>query len=286
MQLGRTPRAGSAPAAIPKSATPRRKKSVEEIRRGPRRGEDRHSVRGSRRRHRLRRRAHRRRVAREQNALVVAVATLPFAFEGSAAGAQAEEALGALQRNSDLVIIFENDRMSDTVSPLPASRKRFVADQTISQSVRALAGLTRQRGLVHIGFDELATVLSAERRRAAPCLFGYGEADGDNRAHEALARALKSPLMDKGRMLEDARNVLVSVAGGPSMTLNEVQILMENSTATSATRRLSSGRQWIRSWDRDHRNHRERDPRRSGSGRLCPGRRRPRRGSPCAPRRR
>src|SRR4029077_5804389 len=58
------------------------------------------------------------------------------------------------------------------------------------------------------------------------CLFGYGEADSDNRAHDALNQALKSPLMDRGRMLADAEHVLVQVAGGPAMTLSEVEILM------------------------------------------------------------
>jgi cell division protein FtsZ len=167
-------------------------------------------------------------VARELGAFVVVVATLPFTFEGRRRMAQAEEALGSLQRNADLVICFENDRMGDTVSPLAGIQEAFsMADQTISQSVRALAGMTQQRGLVRIGFDELATVLRAAGDHAARCLFGYGEAEGDNRAHEALARCLKSPLMDKGRMLEGARNVLINVTGGPSMTLNEVQILME-----------------------------------------------------------
>jgi len=167
-------------------------------------------------------------LAREQNALVVAFATLPFAFEGKRRKAQAEEALGALQRYADVVIHFENDRMGDAVAPLAGIQEAFaVADQTLSQSIRAIAGLVRQRGFVHIGFDELATALRGAGDGGAHCVFGYGEADGDNRAHEALARALKNPLMDKGRMLEDARNILVNVAGGPGMTLNEVQILME-----------------------------------------------------------
>ena len=67
---------------------------------------------------------------------------------------------------------------------------------------------------MHVGFDELAHRACAPR--TPRCLFGYGEAEGDNRAHEALERALKSPLMDSGRMLEDAQNVLVNVSGGPA----------------------------------------------------------------------
>lgn len=58
-------------------------------------------------------------------------------------------------------------------------------------------------------------------------MFGHGEGEGDNRAHQALERALKSPLMDRGSLLEDAHNVLVNIIGGPTMTLQEVQIVME-----------------------------------------------------------
>jgi cell division protein FtsZ len=58
------------------------------------------------------------------------------------------------------------------------------------------------------------------------CLFGFGESDTDNRAHDALTQALKNPLMDKGRMLSESAHVLVQIAGGPGMTLSEVEILM------------------------------------------------------------
>jgi len=167
-------------------------------------------------------------LAREEGALVIAFATLPFTFEGRRRMTQAEEALAALRREADVVVCFENDRMGDAVAPLAGIQEAFtMADQTISQSVRAIAALVQRRGLMHFGFDELVTALRCPGEVAPRCLFGYGEADGDNRANDALARALKNPLMDKGRMLDGAHNVLVNVAGGPGMTLNEVQILME-----------------------------------------------------------
>jgi cell division protein FtsZ len=163
-------------------------------------------------------------LAREQGALVVVFATLPFAFEGKRRNAQAAEALDALRETAEVVICFENDKLGDSVSPKAGIHQAFAnADLMISQSVRAIAELFQRPGLLHIGFDELATAL---RNFDSRCLFGYGEAEGDNRAHDALARALKSPLMDKGRMLADAHNVLVNVSGGASMTLHEVQTLM------------------------------------------------------------
>jgi cell division protein FtsZ len=70
-------------------------------------------------------------------------------------------------------------------------------------------------------------LLAALRVRNGRCLFGFGESDSDNRAHDALTQALKNPLMDRGRMLADATNVLVQVSGGAGMTLSEVEVLMQ-----------------------------------------------------------
>ena len=163
-------------------------------------------------------------VAREGGSLVVAFATLPFAFEGKRRLAQAQEALAKLRENCDAVICFENDRMGDMVAPKAGIHQAFaVADVTISQSVRSIVNLIQRPGLIRIGFDDL---LSALRSPSGRCLFGFGESDSDNRAHDALTQALKNPLMDRGRMLADASHVLVHVAGGPAMTLSEVEILM------------------------------------------------------------
>jgi cell division protein FtsZ len=164
-------------------------------------------------------------LAREAGALVVAFVTLPFAFEGKRRNAQAREALGRLNEVANAVICFENDRMGDIVAPRAGIHQAFaMADITISQSVRSIVNLIQRPGLIRIGFDDLLAALRSANGR---CLFGFGESDSDNRAHEALTQALKNPLMDRGRMLADATHVLVQVAGGPGMTLSEVEILMQ-----------------------------------------------------------
>jgi cell division protein FtsZ len=164
-------------------------------------------------------------IAREAGSLVVAFATLPFAFEGKRRSAQAQAALTRLNQIAHAVICFENDRMGDMVAPKAGIHQAFaMADVTISQSVRSIVNLIQRPGLIRIGFDDLLTALRSENGR---CLFGFGESDSDNRAHDALRQALKNPLMDKGRMLADAANVLIQVTGGPNMTLSEVEILMQ-----------------------------------------------------------
>jgi cell division protein FtsZ len=164
-------------------------------------------------------------VARENGSLVLGFATLPFGFEGKRRLAQAKEALARLRQNADAVICFENDRLGDMVAPKAGIHQAFAAaDQMISQSVRSIVSLIQRPGLIRIGFDDL---LSALKSPSGRCLFGFGESESDNRAHDALAQALKNPLMDRGRMLADASHVLVQVSGGPGMTLTEVEILMQ-----------------------------------------------------------
>jgi len=163
-------------------------------------------------------------IAREMAALVIGFATLPFTFEGKRRTAQARDALARLHETTDAVVCFENDRMADMVAPKAGIHQAFaVADMTISQSLRSIVNLIQRPGIMRIGFDDL---LAALRGGGGRCLFGYGESDSDNRAHQALAQALKNPLMDRGRMLADASRVLVQVTGGPGMTLSEVEILM------------------------------------------------------------
>jgi cell division protein FtsZ len=166
-------------------------------------------------------------MAKENGSLVVVIATMPFTFEGKRRGSQAGDALIALQSSADAVICFENDVMGEAVSPKAGIHQAFAAaDETISQCVRAVSSLFMQPGILHIGFDDLCAALRPGTGGVGRCLFGFGEAEGDNRAHDALTRALRNPLMDRGRMLDESHNLLVNVAGGPDMTLNEVQMLM------------------------------------------------------------
>lgn len=163
-------------------------------------------------------------LARESGAFVVVFATMPFSFEGRRRQKQACSALDELRRNANALVTFENDRMGELVVPKKGIQEAFQqADRIIGQSVRAVTSLVTQPGLIRIGMDDLITALKNTDSR---CLFGFGQAKGESRALEALAQALKSPLLDRGQMLAKAHNVLVHVCGGASMTLFEIETLM------------------------------------------------------------
>jgi cell division protein FtsZ len=164
-------------------------------------------------------------IAKSTGALVFLTATMPFSFEGKRRLSQAEDSLKQLQNRTDALILFENNRMGELTLPKDGIQKAFVqADQLIAQSLRAVATIVTTPGLVKLGLDDLTSALSTSNGR---CLFGFGEARGQNRGSEALKRALKSPLIDQGRLLHQTKTLLVHIAGGDSLTLLEVDGIMK-----------------------------------------------------------
>ncbi|NOY00249.1 MAG: hypothetical protein GXP30_11010, partial [Verrucomicrobia bacterium] len=162
------------------------------------------------------------RIAREEGAFLVAF--LPFGFEGKRRMQQATNALVGIGEYSNAVVTFENDRMGELIVAKEGIQQAFAAaDKLISQSILATTNMVTQPGIIRLGMDDLLTAL---RNRDSRCLFGFGQAKGDNRAKAALAKALKSPLIDKGYLLNSAENVLIHISGGDSLTLYEVEILM------------------------------------------------------------
>tara|TARA_R110002096_G_scaffold217936_11_gene406069 strand:+ start:7347 stop:9134 length:1788 start_codon:yes stop_codon:yes gene_type:complete len=168
------------------------------------------------------------RITREEGVFLVVFATMPFSFEGERRTVQAKESLETISRYANAVITFDNDRMGELIVPKDGVTQAFAAaDKIISQSIRATMNVVFRPGIIRIGMDDLLSALDANDSR---CLFGYGLAKGDNRSHEAVEQALKCPLLDRGKLLNDANAVLVQVAGGDTMTLYEVQLVMEEVT--------------------------------------------------------
>jgi len=164
-------------------------------------------------------------LAKDAGALVLVLVAMPFTFEGRRRCAQAAASLQLVREYSDAVICFENDRMAELTLPRMGIHEAFAAaDVTISQSIRAMANLLLQPGLIRLGFDDICSVIRDGDARA---LFGFGEAEGENRAHDALVKALRNPLMHRGEMLANAVNVIVQIRGGVNVTLGEIGNVME-----------------------------------------------------------
>ena len=164
-------------------------------------------------------------VAKQSGALLFAIVTSPFGFEGRRRASQAATAFQEISAHADAVIHFENDRMAELSAPKSGVAETFAAcDELLGGCIAAVARLISAPGPLGVGLLDLLSVLNGGN---GGCLFGTGASAGDNRAHEALERALKSPLLDRGRLLDDAASVLVHLSGPPSLSFAEVGAIMQ-----------------------------------------------------------
>jgi cell division protein FtsZ len=157
-------------------------------------------------------------IARENNALTVAVVTKPFLFEGGKRQSRAEEGLRELRRHVDTLLVIPNQRLLGIVDKTTPLREAFkVADDVLRQAIKGIADVITVPGLVNVDFADIRTVMGHMGR----AVMGMGVAHGANRAIEATQRAICSPLLEDGS-IDGARGVLLNITGGPSLSLHEV----------------------------------------------------------------
>jgi cell division protein FtsZ len=158
------------------------------------------------------------RIAKEAGALTVAVVTKPFFFEGRQRGKIAEEALDALRREVDAIIVIPNDRLLANISKETTARSAFgMCDDVLKSAVEGISDLITTPGIINIDFADIKSVMKG----AGSALMGIGVASGENRAVEAAKLAISSPLLDIS--INGAKGVLFSIAGGDDLGMYEIQ---------------------------------------------------------------
>lgn len=162
--------------------------------------------------------------AKKAGALVIGLVTMPFAGEGGKRGEQARAALARLGKQCVAVLCFENDRMIELApAEVPVTESFGLAGEVLAGAVRAVARMVSLPAVMPVGLDEL---MHTFRGSDARCQFGCGSAAGSDRVREAVEQALRSPLLDGGRILSEPGNVLVHVTGDASLSLGEVQAVL------------------------------------------------------------
>lgn len=157
-------------------------------------------------------------VARESGALTVGVVTKPFSFEGSRRRGVAEDGVHRLKDKVDALIVIPNDRLSVVCDETVTLSNAFqMADDVLSQGVRAIAELVTVPGEINLDFADVKTVMS----QAGPAWMGIGWGRGQDRAVEAARAAVACPLLEVS--IEGSKGVLFNITGGDNLTLAEVQ---------------------------------------------------------------
>ena len=179
------------------------------------------------------------RVAKEQGALVLAFALLPFGFEGDRRRQQALAGLEQLKAQADAVICIPNDKLFKVAGENAQALDAFQrGNELIATGVQAFWQLLSRKGLINVDFADLRTALGTKHSDG---IFSFGTATGQDKCRDAVKALMENPLLDSREILGKADAVLISVLGGPDLTLADVQRAVEPISRAAAHARITMG---------------------------------------------
>jgi len=165
------------------------------------------------------------RAAKEAGALVLGFVTTPFGCEGSRRQQVAQQGLAELRASADGVICLPNQKVLKLIDENTSVLETFkITNEFLADGVRGIWRLLLHKGLIEIHFSDLAALI---RDRHVESAFAVAEAMGATRSREVMDKLLAHPMLDGGQMLAESEAVLVSLIGGPDLTMAEVNRVME-----------------------------------------------------------
>jgi cell division protein FtsZ len=164
--------------------------------------------------------------ARESGALVLAFVATPFDCEGNRRLNQARQGLEQLKASVDGVICLSNQKIFKLIGEETSVTETFkTLNALLAEGVSGVWRLMAHKGLLEIHYADLCALL---RDRHGESAFATAEAAGATRSREVLDKLFAHPMLDGGKTLSESDAILVSLTGGPDLTMTEVQRVMEH----------------------------------------------------------
>jgi cell division protein FtsZ len=164
-------------------------------------------------------------VAKEAGSIVIGTVTMPFKIERARVD-KAEFGLQQLRNVSDTVIVIDNNRLVQIAGNLPVQQAFAVANELISTMIKGIVETIAVPSLVNLDYADVKSIMTD----GGVAAIGIGSSDTNNRVDEAVKGALANPLLDI--TYKGATGAIIHVAGGPDMTLDEInrigEIVTEN----------------------------------------------------------
>ncbi|WP_303923472.1 MULTISPECIES: cell division protein FtsZ [Draconibacterium] len=155
---------------------------------------------------------------KEQGYLTVAIVTIPFRNEGKRRIKQAYEGIKELATYVDSLLVINNERIREMFGDFGISEAFAKADNVLSTAAKGIAEIITVPGYINVDFADVETVM----RKSGMAVMGTGVSDEEDRAEDAVRKALNSPLLNDNE-IRGARNILVNInSGTKEVTMDEV----------------------------------------------------------------
>ena len=157
-------------------------------------------------------------MAREMDVLVVGIVTIPFQFEGKMRNDQAQAGVDRLRSQVDSLIVINNNKLREVYGNLGFKAGFSKADEVLATASRGIAEVITHHYTQNIDLRDAKTVLS----NSGTAIMGSATSSGSNRAHEAITKALDSPLLNDNKITGAKNVLLLIVSGGDEITIDEI----------------------------------------------------------------
>ncbi|MCO6499506.1 MAG: cell division protein FtsZ [Vicingus serpentipes] len=157
-------------------------------------------------------------VARDLGILTVGIVTIPFSFEGRRRKAQADEGLLELKKHVDTLLIINNDKLRMMHGNLKMGEAFSKADDILTTAAKGIAEIITVAGYINVDFEDVKTVM----KDGGTAIMGSAQGEGENRAMDAVVKALSSPLLNDNE-INGANFILLNITSGDEeITMDEI----------------------------------------------------------------
>lgn len=154
------------------------------------------------------------RLAKEMGILTVGIVTVPFMFEGRKRRTQAEDGVERMREAVDTLLIINNDKLREIFGNLTLANAFENADDVLATAAKGIADVISVTGQINVDFNDVSTVM----KDSGVAIMGSAQAEGEDRAHKAVSKALSSPLLNDND-IKGAKYVLLNITYGDKEVL-------------------------------------------------------------------
>jgi cell division protein FtsZ len=157
-------------------------------------------------------------LAKQLDALTIAIVTKPFSFEGGKRMRQAESSVEDLAASVDILTTIPNDRLLRIAPKGTSMALAFrMVDDVLRQAVEGISEIILTPGLINLDFSDIKAAISG----MGYALIGNATATGENAAVDAARAAINSPLLEDTK-IRGARQVLMNITGSGDIGLHQL----------------------------------------------------------------
>ena len=157
-------------------------------------------------------------MAKEADILTVGIVTMPFQFEGKMRIEQSQKGIEKLREVVDSLIVINNNKLREVYGNLGFKAGFSKADEVLATAARGIAEVITHHYTQNIDLRDAKTVLS----NSGTAIMGSALASGQNRAQDAIRKALDSPLLNDNKITGAKNVLLLIVSGSHEITIDEI----------------------------------------------------------------